>query len=77
MRPNDRNHGSLRMLLIFALLVANIFAAVLQHGVEALPAERRIAPEAVAPAAEDAASKRLAFAPPNGPEDSASSSLQP
>jgi hypothetical protein len=32
MRLDDRNEGSIRALLIFALLVGNIIVALLHHG---------------------------------------------
>ena len=77
MRPNDRREGSLRMLLIFALLVANIIAALLHHHAETQPAEKRVAPQAVSRSIENSSKSRFAFAPPTRPNDAVSASLQP
>jgi hypothetical protein len=76
MRPNDRREGSLRMLLIFALLVANIIAALLHPRAEMRPAEKRVAPQAVSHSIENSSNSRFAFAPPTRP-NAASASLQP
>jgi hypothetical protein len=37
MRLGDRNEGSIKALLIFALLVGNIVVAVLRHGAAPSP----------------------------------------
>lgn len=77
MRPNDRREGSLRMLLIFALLVANIIAALLHPRAETRPAEKRVVPQAVSPSIENSSKSRFAFAPRTRPNDAVSSPLQP
>ena len=77
MRPNDRPEGSLRMLLILALLVANIIAALLHHRAEIRPPEKRIAPQAISPSIVNSADDRFAFLPPTPPEDTVSAALQP
>jgi hypothetical protein len=77
MRPNDRREGSLRMLLIFALLVANIIAALLHPRAEMRPAEKVVAPHAVSSSIENSSESRFAFAPPTRPNDAVSASLQP
>jgi len=77
MRPNDRPKGSLRMLLILALLVANIIAALLHHRVDTQPAEKQIMPQAVSRSIDNSFESRFAFAPPTGPNAAASTPLQP
>jgi hypothetical protein len=76
MRPNDRFHGSLRMLLILFLVVANIVAAFLHPQTEALPKPRSPRPVHSA-ASQKAPDNRFAFAPPTMAKDTLSPANQP
>jgi hypothetical protein len=77
MRPNDHRNGSLRMLLILALLVANIIAALWNHRAEMRAAGKRIEPQAISRSIANSSESRFAFAPPPRANDAVSASLQP